>query len=142
MKWEYDAHLMKKLDQDLKEYDRIFLFSNDVLRGQNLWIPGKMPDQKPVEKILAEFCSFIRSQNRRNVLVLSAAKLQDNWEGLPVYRRITEKEADDLSRLYHMYEFSDRFFLVCRERSYAYLFDFMNAGLLRLEEVFAALVQI
>lgn len=124
MIWEYDVQLIKELEQDLKEYDRIFLF------------------QISEEKILAEFCSFIRSQNRRNVLVLSVVKLKDQWEGLPVYRRITEKKADDLSRLYHMYEFSDRFFLVSRERSYACLFDFMDTGVLCLEEVFSALFQI
>lgn len=140
MKWEHDVQLMKKLEQDLKEYDRIFLFLDNVRQDHNLWISENVPDQKSAESFLAEFCSFIRAQNHRNVLVLSAAKLRDKWEGLPVYRRITEKEADDLSRLYHMYEFSDRFFLVCRERSYAYLFDFMDAGLLRLKEVFAALV--
>lgn len=123
MKWEYDVQLIKKLNRDLKEYDQIVLFSGDGRMEQNLWTLEELPEQKPADEILTKFCGFIRSQNRRNILVLSA------------------EECKVLAELYNTYEFSDRIRMIGGNRQHGSLMNFVAQGLLTEQEMFESVLR-
>lgn len=123
MKWEYDVQLIEKVNQDLKEYDQIVLFPGDRRTGQNICTPAELPGQKLEDGILAKFRSFIRSQNRWNILVLSADKCKD------------------LAGLYYTYEFSNKIRAVGGKHQHGSLMNYVALGLLTEQEMFEAILR-
>ena len=112
--------LFAVLQSDLEKYDRVILI-HDRQRS------GLCPD----------FCSSRAvKMSPYKILVLSVEERAA--EGDLSYRQITEEEADRLYKLYHMYEFSDRFRVLSRETSHGSLFDYVELGILDMEEAFGA----
>lgn len=122
MNREYDVQLIENLDQYLKEYDKIVLFSGGRRMNGNLRIPAGLGGQNPEDGIPAKFCSFIRSQNRRDILVLPSDKYKA------------------LAKLYCTYEFSDRIRMMGGNRQHGSLMNYVSCGLLTEEEMFEAVL--
>ena len=51
--------------------------------------------------------------------------------------RISPEEEEEIRKLYHTYEFSDRFHVISRSRIHGTLFDYMDQGILSAEELAA-----
>ena len=73
-------------------------------------------------------------------MVLSVFHMENEEEYLAIFRKITGKDALNLSRLYRMYEFSDRFFILSPDKTFGGIFNFLETGLLDRGEVFRALL--
>lgn len=132
------AVLVKTLEKDIQQYDRILLFETpeylkefyhsktaQAVRGKLLILCQKL--------IFTEFKKYqISSYN--------ASAIKEVFMGNIVFRQITEKEAGLLESLYFTYEFSDKFIFVTRERrSYPSLYHFVESGVLSREDIFQVL---
>lgn len=122
---------LENLKSDLQKYDKIFLV---------------LGEEKTVPPFLTAFCSVILAESKEKVLVLSAFHMENEEEYLAIFRKITGKDALNLSRLYRMYEFSDRFFILSPDKTFGGIFkfggifNFLETGLLDRGEVFRALL--
>ena len=77
----------------------------------------------------------------RKILVLSVVDMQEQQKERNVcFRPVTETEAKELCHLHHMYEFSDRFLTIPETDTYGGLFNFVETGLLQIDEVWEALL--
>lgn len=114
--------LFAALRSDLVRFDRVILIYDRQGTG-----------------LCFDFCdSRAVKISQYKILVLSIEE-GSSKENL-MYRQITEADRDRLYRLYHMYEFSDRFRVLSRERSHGCLFDLLDTKVLNMEEIFEALL--
>ena len=117
---------LERLSHDLKEYDKIFLV---------------IGEGKQMQPVLTAFCDAIIMHEQKKVLVLSSFHLDRGNEYSRLYKEISNQEVLALYQLYHLYEFSDRFFVLSANKMFGGLFNFLNLGLLNLEEFFIALLK-
>ncbi len=104
----------------LKDYDKIFL----VDPGEKSW------------NLLSEMLRCVNCGDRHGrVLFLST---QDGLKGV---QRISAEEYQSLWKLYHMYECSDRFKVLTDSRMYGSLLNYVDTGLLTMEEAAEALLR-
>lgn len=124
MKNQDARKILQKLMSDVQKYNRIFLIL----------------DNEQLKDKLSIICSLLDKTENKNILILSVFKNPVYFHSLITYRQITEKEAEYLCYLYHMYEFSNRFFLISKETQYGELFNFVDTGLINPEEAWEAFV--
>ncbi len=125
METETEGRILEELKAALKEYDKIFL-----VRGS-----GGVFDE-----LLTALCGSQTVRTGKQKLLILSASPETAGETGAVWRQVTEAEARFLDRLYHMYEFSDRFSVVSRSSLYGGLFQLMDTGLLSSEEAAEALL--
>ena len=110
-----------RLEKDLEEFDRIILI-----------------DEKRVKQDFLD--AFYKSEAfsvvRKKILILS--EKEDKRKGSIVWRCITESEMRDISKLYYMYEFSNRISLLSQENIFGGLHNLVNTGVLTQEEAITA----
>lgn len=117
--------ILVKLELDIIKYNKIFLIlDNEQLR-----------DKQSIYS-----CFHKTEDKNQNILILSVFNNPIYLSPFITYRLITKEDAEYICDLYHMYEFSDRFFLISKERQYGVLFNFVNIGLINPEEAWEALV--
>lgn len=107
---------LRRLEAALEHYDRIY------------FIPGK----DPAERVLAA-----GGRAESSILILSPLAPPDSAGR--VWRQISEQDSDALYRLYHLYEFSDRFQILTRDQRFGGLLNLMDTGVLLSDELLAAL---
>lgn len=123
---DFEERLLRKLEEDLTEYHKIFLVSGS---GRTL------------EELVRTLCGGKWAKRRRQkILVLSSLKSRAGEDVLVTYRQITEAEEEWLSRFYFLYEFSDRFLLLSDQGTYGSLFRLIETGLLEPDEALEALL--
>ena len=110
-----------RLEKDLEEFDRIILVDEQRVKQEFL-------DAFYESEDLAAAC--------RKILILSGA--EDKRKGNIVWRHITESEMQDMIKLYHMYEFSNRISLLSWENAFGGLDNLVNTGVLTKEEAIKA----
>lgn len=148
----YDRKLLEKLELDIENFDKIVL----------IWKPGE-----EARRWLEALCESwaVRHTNRR-ILVWYVENLSmsagDELDGQGMskhdsagtengcsldfsfekisFQSVTETEAKELCHLHHMYEFSDRFLTIPETDTYGGLFNFVDTGLLQMDEVWEALL--
>lgn len=92
----------------------------------------------------AEFAACIPETILRDgdILILCAEAVFG--QGLPempdTVIRLSEKETEELVRLYSTYEFTDNFIMIAENSSCASVFNFVGNGVLTTEEAWQALV--
>ncbi len=74
------------------------------------------------------------------ILILSAKQL-NNKEKQTAFRRINEEAAKKLCTLYHIYEFADNFTILEKNSTFATIFNYVQTGILTLEEAWQALLE-
>lgn len=117
------AKLLRQLEEWLAVYDHIFL------------VPDKMVEEDiSVSGILRAGAG---KTGDRKFLLLSASLITESV-GF-TYRQLMEEEQEQFLRLYHMYEFSDRFSVISWENAYGGLFHLVETGLLSMDEAAQAL---
>lgn len=121
-----EKEILEKLVSDIATYNKIFLILNHN-QLKNEWL------------IIDSFLERIRNKNQ-TILILSGFKIPICITPFITCRQITKEEEDYLKHLYYMYEFSDRFFILSKEHQYGQLFNFVDTGLLKPEEVWEVLV--
>ncbi len=121
----HNRELLKRLRIYTEEFDLVFL----------IWKKGKA-----VERWVDGLCSSKAVKHtEKRILVLSVLeRKKGRKEGVWTYRHIPETEAEELHRLYHMYEFSDRFRVFPETEACGNLFNFFQTGILGQEEVWEA----
>lgn len=118
----HDEKIACALQSALKKFDRIVL----IIDRQN-------------SGLCYEFCnSNAVKKSKYKILVLSTIKYMTGC--YLTYYQITKKTCDALYKLYHLYEFSDRFQILSREISYGGLFNFNDVGIIDREDIFTALL--
>lgn len=121
-----EKKILQKLMSNIQKYNKIFLILDNK----------QLKDKLPIIYSLLD-----KTENKNQpILVLSVLKNPVYFHSLITYRQITEKEAEYLCYLYHMYEFSNRFFLISKETQYGELFNFVDTGLINPEEAWEAFV--
>lgn len=92
------------------------------------------------EAFLAECCSpDVFRAVRKRILILSKSVFREEAEYI-TFRQITEEEARQLTELYFLYDFSDKFLYISRKNTnYASLRHFVETGLLSMKEAMEAL---
>lgn len=118
--------ILAKLEEDLKEYEKIFLVPDD---------------EETVDGLLDE---LLNSRNikaaKQKVLVLYSGRQKIGIDTSIVQRVISREETEALCRLYFMYEFSNRFQIISRTETYGDVFRLVDTGLLTFEEAIEALL--
>ena len=123
---DFEERLLGELEEDLAEYDKIFLVSG---RGRIL------------DELVNELCGGKEAKNqKKKILALSSVKRQSREEASVTYRQITEEEEEWLGRFYLTYEFSDRFLLLSEQDSYGSLLRLVETGLLGMAQAVEALL--
>lgn len=113
--------VLKLLEQSTERYDKILFFESEAL-----------------------FEEFLQSKTAKEfqgkLLTLSRYPTQGEIANVTC-QRITEKEAAEITALYFLYAFSDKFlFLSGKNRNYAGLRNFVQTGALDMEQMFEALL--
>lgn len=113
--------LCRKLERDLEQYDRIWLFDTVTF--------------------LPAFCQWkTAAMIEKSLLVLSMEERVNATDRITC-RQIPEEEVKQLITLYFTYEFSDRFYLISgRNANYSSLYHLVDRGILTMAEVFEALL--
>lgn len=120
---EDEQRLIDELQDMLKTYDKIFL----VKCADEEYIYSKLRDSKVIKS------------EKQKILILSTSNPKE-FPGV-YYRKISDDDSEFYYRLYHMYEFSDRFQVLSNEVCFGNLFNFVNLGLLSFDEMFRALLK-
>lgn len=120
----YNDLLLTALEKDLAYYDRIFLIAME---------------ERADKEMFNQFCVSEALKNcGKKILLLSTENPAE--ENHALCRKISSQMALQLNKLYHMYEFSDRFQLFSREKCFGGIFNFVDMGILTKEEAFSALL--
>ena len=114
---------LRRLAAALAHYDRIY------------FIPGTDPAERVLAAGLARRAAGGRAES--SILILSPLAPPDSAGR--VWRQISEQDSDALYRLYHLYEFSDRFQILTRDQRFGGLLNLMDTGVLLSDELLAAL---
>ena len=114
---------MRQLDNTLFDVnDKVFLIS-EAFHEEFIW---------------NDF-SQVNLENRK-ILILST-KLPNIKEKQVIFEQIDEGRAKELYTLYHTYEFADNFTLLERNSTFATIFNYVQTGILTLEEAWQALLR-
>lgn len=83
-----------------------------------------------------------RKTDNGNFLLLMPDTVEDDFEEFGFTQQfLTQEEMEEISHMYYMYEFSNRFRIVSRENNYGSVFDLVDSGLLTYEEAFEAILR-
>ena len=111
--------MIKQLERDLKEYEKIFLAT------------GLMAH------VAREHGISLETEDR--ILILSSDETGGASSPTVSFRKITAEEEKDLIRLYHTYEFSDRFRLITDTDVCGNLWNYVRTGVLARDEALRAM---
>ena len=132
LKAEEEKGFLGKLETWVERYDKIFFIRH---RGRSL------------KELIQSFTdSRAVVDTKKKVLLLAEEEKPWDLPGAVQYCRLDGKEARTLWKLYHMYEFSDRFQIIFRaerfseEEPWGSLFRLVDTGVLDMEEVWEALL--
>lgn len=114
--------IAEKLEKYLQEYDKVI-----VLRSEHR-----------TNEILSHITS---RQPPKKLLVLVSGGNQDKIISGADIRAITYKEYCNIAKLYHMYEFSDRIWIVADNKQCGCLDNYVGNNLLTEEEALMALLR-
>ncbi len=115
---------IERLKKDLEKFDQILLFSGEMQ-----------------EKIMKDFCSSqALKKTEKKVLMLSSADPFREKEKNYGFRRISDREREELEQLYRTYEFSNRFQVVSDHFQWGSLMNYVKTGMVTMEEFFEALL--
>lgn len=120
MKTVYSDILME-LRHCLEKYDCVFLFCNNT---------------KLFEDFFAK--SLLLNEIKRNIKIYSCNKVR--YPERISHARIGLKEEKIILEIYQTYEFSDKFHVIDFNEMYGSLFQYMETGVLTVEETINALL--
>ena len=109
--------ILTQIEKDLERFDRILLIA-DMCAG-----------------------SFPVITDAKNILVLSVGTISPDNSLQIAYRQITIEQQAELLKVYHMYEFSDRFRVVSRDSRFGSIWNYVDAGILTEQEALEAFVR-
>lgn len=109
------------IEQAIREYNKV------VLLSEGFW---ENFDGETLEHVI------IASPK---ILILSTKQF-DVKEKQFVFKQIDEETANKLYTLYHTYEFADNFILLEQNSTFAAIFNYVQTGILTLEEAWQALL--
>lgn len=113
--------VLKLLEQSTERYDKILFFESEDLLEEFL-------QSKAAKEFQGRLLALSRHPMRGEIANVTCQK-------------ITEKEAAEITALYFLYAFSDKFlFLSEKNRNYADLRNFVQTGALDMEQMFEALL--
>ena len=123
---QWDRNLLEELERDIEKYDKIILIGERGERARR-WLE-------------AFYQSETVRHTERKILMLSVMNVHELSKSNVCVQSVSEAEARELCRLHHMYEFSDRFVTIPETKAYGGLFNFVDTGLLQMDEVWEALL--
>ena len=124
---EFPDILIKQLETDIEKYDKIFLIDNAHELAVRFCHAKALKDTTDTILIL------LNNPSMR----LADMTLNDNI----VLRYVSAEEFFLLDRLYHMYDFSDKFYIISRENMYGNIFNLVDCGLLTDEQAYEAILK-
>lgn len=119
---EKERFLTANLQDMLSAYDKILFLS----RGET-----KMAE-------ILSSCPKKRLHDRK-LFLLSQEDVPDLPDGIEEYR-LDEKSAAALQRLYHTYEFSNKFIILSASDNFGTIWNYVETGVLTAEEALTALL--
>lgn len=109
--------ILMEVEKDLERFDRILLITDMCI------IP------------------FPAIMNAKNILVLSVRTIPSESNLRITYRQITTEQQTELLKIYHVYEFSDRFRVVSRSGQFGSIWNYVDAGILTEQEALEAIAR-
>lgn len=108
---------LMEVEKDLEQFDRILL--------------------------IIDMCDrpFPAGMGAKNILILSVGTVPLESNLQITYRQITTEQQAELLKVYHMYEFSDRFRVVSRDSRFGSIWNYVDAGILTEQEALEAFVR-
>lgn len=93
--------------------------------------------------LITDMCeeAFPAGMDAKNILVLSTGTIPSESSLQITYRQITIEQQAELLKVYHMYEFSDRFRVISRDSRFGSIWNYVDAGILTEQEALEALVR-
>lgn len=90
------------------------------------------------EEYLKQLLFLLHFPKDNDVCIITMMPCSILKKKIPV-EMVTEEEAEELKKLYSMYEFSDNFLVLDEDNTlYATVFEFVRAGILTCEEAWRA----
>lgn len=109
--------ILPEIEEDLERFDRILLIT-DMGIG-----------------------AFPAVVDAKNILILSTGTISVENDSQVTCRQITMEQQAELLKIYHMYEFSDRFRVVSRDSRFGSIWNYVDTGMLTEQEALEALVR-
>ena len=109
--------ILMEIEKDLERFDRILLITD------------------------MDVALFSAIMDMKNILILSANPVPLESNSQITYRQITSEQQTELLKIYHMYEFSDRFRVVSRDSRFGGIWNYVDAGILTEQEALEALAR-
>lgn len=116
-----EQELIQKLQNMIAVYDKVFF----------------LPDGAPEIVDLLNSCP--KEQYQKKMLLLSGNMLCRFPEGMDLMQ-VDEEACIALKRLYHTYEFSDRFRMLSMDGNFGSIINYVRTGVLSAREIAAALL--
>lgn len=120
------VEVVKRLERDLENFDFVLFFS------------GRKAFAEEWAGCIAEAVRLKDSLKKIRILSDSDILLKGGCNC--AYRRVDKEEKEALERLYFMYDFSDRFFMLSDSRQYGGLSNYIETGLIAREEILQILL--
>lgn len=112
---------VESLEYDINHYDKVILFTD--------------------RELLLKFYKLkFDCLHQQKLLILSSEQIIPEAKNF-TFRMIKEEEIRNLRNLYFTYEFSDNFiFISVENENFATLYNFVNVGIISVEEMFEILL--
>ena len=111
------SNILAEVEKDLERFDRMLLITNMCIT------------------------SFPAAVDTKNILILSVSEIPLDNNLQIAYRQITKEQETELLKVYHMYEFSDRFRVVSRDSRFGSIWNYVDAGILTEQEALEAIAR-
>jgi len=116
---------IRELENNLNKYDKVILING--LDNKNLDLTELIIDYLEMKKVVIK------------ILLLSST-ISENDKQTYTVQKISKEDEQIIVSLYRIYEFSDRFFLIDNGNHNGNLFNYVEKGLLTLEEAIEAMI--
>lgn len=114
--------IISELEKDIKQYKQVLLY---------------LLDEGEMLKKLAESDSYKRYGASLKIYSVCTSEIE-KIENLQV---VSNQEAEDILKYYHMYEFSDRFKIIENHVQYGGLLNYVKNGMITEEEFMEAILR-
>jgi len=113
--------IILELEQDIRRYGKVLVF---------------LPNCNPL--FVKNFCESDILANTENVRIYMS---ETSYSGVKENVRIISLvEIEEILKLYHMYEFSNRLQIIGKNKQYGSLLNYLDTGILTETEVFEAIL--
>lgn len=115
------ADIIRVLEKELEEYDRVVVA------------------KKVTDGVRRALVKFVSERTDKRILLIYADGTKEEYTALSS-RHVSQEEPDEYIKLYRMYSFSDKIYVLDDGKQFGTLQNFVDTGILTEEEAVEALL--